>query len=157
MALFINKRECIFLPIAKNGARLSLATSPRVKDLFISNSIINLILGSPSVPGARQGAGSRGHWRGQRVGTGTVWVGDTLGPPQCRGTWIWGRGMCPHALCPRRASCTRSASRAVLGARLRTVGNALGRSLLAAVSPSLLFIFYFPGSSGAAGSVRCRS
>lgn len=152
MALFINKRECIFLPIAKNGARLPLAASPRVKDLFVSNSIINLILGSPCVPGARQGARSRGRWGGQHVGTGTVRVGDTPGPPQCRGTRMWGRGTWHRAPCPCRDPCTRSASRAVLGARLRTVGNALGRTLLAAASSSLLFIFCFPGSAGTVGS-----
>lgn len=46
MALFINKGECIFLPMAKKSTRLSPATSPGAKDLFLSHSLINLITGA---------------------------------------------------------------------------------------------------------------
>lgn len=53
MALFINKWECIFLPVAKTSAELCLATSPGVKDLFFINSIINLILGTEPCRGKR--------------------------------------------------------------------------------------------------------
>lgn len=44
MALFINKWECIFLPVAKTSTELCLDTSPGVKDLFFISAIINLIL-----------------------------------------------------------------------------------------------------------------
>lgn len=46
MALFINKGECIFLPMAKKSTRLSPATSPGAKDLFLGHSLINLITGA---------------------------------------------------------------------------------------------------------------
>lgn len=52
MALFINKGECIFLPMAKKSAWLSLATSPGGKDLFLSHSVINLITGALRAAGA---------------------------------------------------------------------------------------------------------
>ena len=57
MALFINKWECIFLPVAKTSTELCLATSPGVKDLFFINSIINLILGTRLCRGKRVCAG----------------------------------------------------------------------------------------------------
>lgn len=57
MALFINKWECIFLPVAKTSRELCPATSPGVKDLFFINSIINLILGTQLCRGRHVCAG----------------------------------------------------------------------------------------------------
>ena len=71
------------MPVAKTSTELCLATSPGVKDWFVINSIINLILGAQLCRAERACAGCdtgscvsvrsmpRGVQAGQHPGTGT--------------------------------------------------------------------------------------